>query len=253
MKLLGRREAGGETIIGLVSPEGAGLSHSKGDKHWKLRVRLEAWRRPGEPLDDRTVTLIRYGSKDALWPIWKRLGAYEVVRLTTRLSASGEGQLVEVHGPDGDEDLNRRSAELQVPVTREVAPFGLLTLDRRLDWWEAPVQWLGADMTISLEPGDEELNVVARWARHLWDAAAEWDDRVRSFFVSELLDLCNEWQEGRGPAVTADEFRRRPTVESVTIRADGTFEFWFEDDGLFMGHQIIVCGSIAAGPTRADI
>ena len=45
----------------------------------------------------------------------------------------------------------------------------------------------------------------------------------------------------------------RMELESIEIRADGSFEFWFADGDMFYGHSIHVSGDMENGPDRADM
>lgn len=255
MSIRDRLRAGrGETIVGLVHPQGPGLSHSRGDKHWQLLVRFDAWRRPGDLIDQQQLVLTKRGSKEGLSLIRDSIRPYDVVRVTAVLEEAGGGELLDVLGPDADEELGRRSAELRRPVTAEIEPFGVLTYDRRLDWWETVIQWTGSEVELSLDPGDDgDVYAVARFAQRLWEDQVAWDDRVRSRAATDLLETYNEWQEGHGPTLTASELASRPKLESVVVWLDGSFEFSFDDDGLFLGHTIIVGGTVDDGALDAHI
>jgi hypothetical protein len=42
-------------------------------------------------------------------------------------------------------------------------------------------------------------------------------------------------------------------LTSITVGHGGRFTFWHEDGDLFWGHSITVSGTLAKGPTDADI
>jgi hypothetical protein len=50
-----------------------------------------------------------------------------------------------------------------------------------------------------------------------------------------------------------EEFKARMALESVTVEADGSFQFWYGDGDLFWGHSIQVSGNLAEGPTDASL
>ena len=45
----------------------------------------------------------------------------------------------------------------------------------------------------------------------------------------------------------------RMELESIEIRADGSFEFWFADGDMFYGHSIHVSGGMENGPDDASM
>jgi hypothetical protein len=50
-----------------------------------------------------------------------------------------------------------------------------------------------------------------------------------------------------------EEFKARMTLDAITVRPDGSFEFWHRDGDMFWGHAIHISGSLLNGPTGADI
>ena len=45
----------------------------------------------------------------------------------------------------------------------------------------------------------------------------------------------------------------RMELESIEVRADGSFEFWFADGEMFYGHSIHVSGNLTGGPDAAQM
>ena len=83
-----------------------------------------------------------------------------------------------------------------------------------------------------------------------------WDKRVREYAADELLELANDWsqdmdEDGGAVEVTREQFVERMELESIEIRADGSFEFWFADGDMFYGHSIHVSGDMEHGPDDA--
>ena len=91
-------------------------------------------------------------------------------------------------------------------------------------------------------------------AKALLAKAAEWDRRVREYAAGELLDLANDWAENaEAGEVTKERFMERMEPESIEIRGDGSFEFWFSDGDMFYGHSIRVSGDLENGPDEAQM
>jgi hypothetical protein len=91
-------------------------------------------------------------------------------------------------------------------------------------------------------------------ARSLWAAQREWSRRITDAAIKDFLDLKNEsWLDEGESEPTQEEFAERMAVEAISIRADGSFEFWHDDGDLFWGHSIMVSGNLRDGPTDAGI
>jgi hypothetical protein len=254
-----RREEPEETpaeILGVVHPSGAGGAQSPPGEEWTLRFALKPWRYGGGGVDERELSISKRVSHERLREYMRLIQPYDVVRAQVRFSDELTATLLEVLGVDAsDEELAQRATDLQRPVTVEVDFFGTLTLDPRLTWWETEQIWVGTPVRLSLSP-DEDGNIetVAKRAEALWRSQPQWDQRIRSRAMNELLALKNEnWRDEQEPEVTPAEFDERMKPESVTVYSDGGFEFWFEDGDLFFNHSILVSGNLTEGPTDADI
>ena len=70
-----------------------------------------------------------------------------------------------------------------------------------------------------------------------------------------LLGSANDWAEQmedeEPQEITREQFMERMELESIEVRADGSFQFWFGDGDLFYGHSIWVSGDLKNGPNDA--
>lgn len=243
-------------VLGVVYPPGAGGGRSQRATRWTLRFALKPWRQIGGDIDERALSVSKRVSERRLRKYMRRIQPYDVVRARVRLDDERSGTLLRLVGADAsDEELARRAAELRQPVTIEVDFFGTLTLDRKVDWWETEQVWRGTPIRLSISPEEDgDVETVAKTAEALWSNEADWDQRVRARAIDELLALRNDiWREEHEPQLTAEQFAGRMKPESVSVGPDGAFEFWFDDDGLFLGHSIRVSGSLTEGPVEAQI
>jgi hypothetical protein len=254
-----RRRKSGEdatVVLGVVGPLGAGGAHHAPETEWTLEFALKPWRQVDGEVDERELSVSRKVSEDELKEYMRLIQSYDVVRARVRFDEELSATLIEFLGADdSDEELTRRAAELQQPVTTEVDFFGTLTLDRQLDWWETEQVWDGTPVRLSISPDEDgDLEAVAKTAEALWSSQSDWDQRLRTRAIDDLLELKNEgWREDDEAEVTPQEFAQRMKLESVTAYSEGEFEFWFEDDDLFLGHSIRVSGNLTDGPTDAEI
>ena len=128
-------------------------------------------------------------------------------------------------------------------------------LDRRIGWFEAEVEWNGETIRITFHADDDFLpKGVLETSEALWNDQAEWKRKVEDYAVSELLELKNDtWLDDNEQPLTAQQFKDRMSLQSISIRDDGAFDFWHDDGDLFWGHTIQISGSLKEGLTRADI
>jgi hypothetical protein len=193
---------------------------------------------------------------------FRRLVApYWVIRIRARVmegSAFGgpEALLDDFVGrDDSDQELNDYAKQLQKPVTLADSVLGTFTLDRRVNWFTGCMVWNSKPVTVQLcAETPAKVQAALKTAHSLWEAQAIWDQRVRDYAAQALLQLKNESWLGEDEAeVSADQFKQRMMLESVTVHPEGDFEFWHRDGGLFWGHFIQVTGCLSEGPTGADI
>lgn len=245
-------------ILGVVWPRAASGVHIPPETHWTLQTGFDAWRVVDGPLHT-TALSIRREVSDAELTEWRRLfDAYSVVRIRARLAESAHGGhqaiLEAVVGVDtSDAELNAHAEQLQRPVTMEDPMFGTLTLDRAFESYHTHTEWQGESVSLLL-PEADEVQGALRTAYALWKMQGEWTQRILDYAVSELLSLKNDcWLGDDEEEVTPDEFKERMALVEICASADGGFDFWFGDGELFWGHSITVSGTLAEGPTDANI
>lgn len=248
-------------LLGVVFPNGVTGGRSRGEEFWTLRLAFDAWRIQGDGVDPRPLTIWRKVTDQELAQFRGLIRPYMIIRIRARvLSASSFGgpqALLEtfVSREDSDAELNAHAVQLQKPVHYEDPVFGTFTLDRRIDWFSGSAAWKGGAVALHLSataPG--EVQAALTIAHRLWQTQDGWDQRIRDCAARILLPLKNEsWLGEDDPEVTADQFKQRMQLESVTVHPDGSLEFSHSDGELFYGHSIQVTGSISKGPTDAEI
>jgi hypothetical protein len=154
-----------------------------------------------------------------------------------------------------DDEFDAVAEELKQPVAISTPVFGDLLLDRQIGWFSGSAIWNGEEICVTFAT-DETLTIDRSYqtAEALWANQVEWKRKVEDFAVQQLLPIKNEhWlEEGERP-LTADQFKARMSLDSISFRDGGRFEFWHHDGDLFWGHSIQVSGSIGDGLTDADI
>jgi len=248
-------------LAGVVSPSGVGAGKSQGQELWSLLLTFDAWRVGSEPIRTDSLTLRRRVTDEELHTFQDAIDAETVIRIRARVAVdnifgSPQGQLEEFIQLDStDPELQTHLAELQKPISHKDDRFGTFTFDRRVSWYSAEVKWNGAtvDLNVNVEEPDQ-LDSALKVANALWDDETTWHKRVGDYAVGELLPLKNDsWLGDNETEFSADTFKDKMTLQSISVYADGDFEFWHDDGDLFWGHSIQISGNLSDGLTQADI
>jgi len=246
-------------VSGVVSPSGVSGGKVGREELWTLRFVLRPWRVSGREIHGDALTVIRRVSNAELHRLREVIKPYAVVRIrvrvSSRLSTEPEGLFEEFLGfCDVDTELFSASQELQKPVTHQDNAFGILTLDRRVNWWSCKTKWNDGSITLNVACGRAGSLIEGLSTAHdLWKDQDRWEKRVKDYAALRLLALRNDaWSDEDEQPLDVDQFKDRMTLESITVYPDGDLQFWYNDGDLFWGHAIHVSGSLAAGPTDAD-
>ena len=214
----------------------------------------------GRPDRSNELVVRKPTSKAELNALMGQINAYQVVRVRARLLQGTQGERSEallVALPSDecrDAELVECAREMQKPVVRREEFFGEFTLNRRIGTFETKTFWGPMEVRLTLSIDDGKLETVARLAQSLWESQEGWDRRVRECARDELLKLKNDsWLSDGENAVSAPEFVRRMTLESIDVDLSGTVDFWFGDDDMFWGHMIRVSGTLSDGPKWAGL
>ncbi len=248
-------------LTGVVSPSGVSASKSRGQELWSLILSFDAWRIGDGTIRNEYLTIRKRVAEEQLRQFQSEIDAETVVKIFARVAENNVFGIVQaqIEGFSGlvpdDAELNTRLAELQKPKTFNDTHFGTFTFDRRVEWYLASVKWLGEtiDLTLNGEEPDE-IESCLKVARELWANESSWQTRMQNYAVEELLPLKNDsWLDDNELDLTPDTFKRKMTLQSISIYPDGDFEFWHDDGDMFFGHSIQLCGNLTDGLTSADI
>jgi len=247
-------------ILGLVDASGAG-GCGWGDDDWELGIGFESWKHIGGKLQQQGLHLRKSVTETELEGLMRQISPYDILHVQARVAEQNvfgrpEALLVHIVRKDiFDADLKKRAAQLQEPVTFKDEQLGVFTLDRKLGWYEAAVCWDSTNIRLSLSvESDDDLAPCLAIVHSLWEVQSVWSARILDYACKELLGLKNgDWLGEDETRLNAEEFKNRMNLDSITAHPDGSFEFWYDDDGLFWGHSIRVSGSLSEGPTSAGI
>lgn len=248
-------------IVGIVDDDVVGNQHS-GQVDWTMSFRFVAWRIEKEPLRHTALKILRRMNDRGVRRFQSKIASETIIRIRARIDQSDGLEVTDAYLEkiialvDDDSELNARLAELQRPITLDDPDFGTFLFNRKFGLFTAAVTWMSQPIELELEPKDKDRNNVEACleiARQLWAGMSIWQSRIQDFAVQELLPLKNDgWlEEDEGPC-TADEFKNKMELHSITIYCDGHFSFWHSDGDMFWGHSIQIRANLIDGPYDAD-
>lgn len=151
--------------------------------------------------------------------------------------------------------------EYNKPVVMEDNVLGTLELNRELHFFEGEILWGGEEVSLMLEVDPESRSTWTRALNAAKKLVADQEARDRSmreFAAAKLTGLANDWLEndeenGDAGPITEETFARRMTLSELSVTSGGRFTAYYDDDDMFWGHAIEVCGSLKKGPVSATI
>ena len=151
--------------------------------------------------------------------------------------------------------------EYNKPVVIEDEILGTLTLNREFDMFETCLFWNGEEVSLMLEVDSEDKSswdCVRDTAKKMVTGQKSWDKSMKEFAAGKLAGLSNDWQadedeNGDAQPITEESFAKRISLSELSISSEGGFTAYYDDDDLFWGHAVEVCGSLEEGPTSANI
>ena len=238
------------TILAVTGANGFGGGRAGKEKLWRASIGLTAWMEEDSPDIHRGEFVLSTIADDQLLEhLQRRVPRDFIIKFKGRVSEDGKGLLLlDLPEPAFDPDLKAILEEQKKPVTFWEEGLGTFTLNRQVDWFETEVDWLGGQISLVFDAGEDRAEVLQR-AKTLLAGAADWDQRIRAYAADDLLASANDWAEDE--EITREQFIQRMELESIEIRADGSFEFWFADGDMFYGHSIHVSGDMENGPDDA--
>ena len=248
------------TILAVTGANGFGGGKAGDDKLWTASIELTAWMEEnGGEVHHQSARLVTLADDTLLEYLRTRVPKDFILKIKVRQARAGSRfQLIGLPEPGFDPDLKTILDEQKKPVSHYIEALGTFTLNRTVNWFEANVDWLGAEIALNFDQ-EEDMAGCAQTAKALMADQAGWDGRIRTYAAQQLLELANDWaqdgaQEDEEPqAVTQEQFVERMDLESIQVSEDGGFTFWFNDGDLFWGHAIRVSGDLTNGPTEAQM
>lgn len=247
------------TLLAVTGANGFGGGKVGKEKLWRASIGLTAWMEEDSPDIHRGEFVLSTIADDRLLGVLQRRAPQDfIIKFKGRVSEDGKRLLLlDLPEPGFDPDLKAILEEQKKPVTFWEEGLGTFTLNRQVDWFETELDWLGTEISLTIDM-EEDREEALQNAKTLLASAADWDKRVRAYAADELVSLANDWsqdmdEDGETPTITREQFMERMELESIEIGGDGSFTFWFGDGDLFYGHSIRVSGDLEHGPDEASM
>ena len=125
--------------------------------------------------------------------------------------------------------------------------------------FEGGISWRGEDIDTSLEvdsSSEDTWTAAVAAMKQMMTDQDRWDRDMRAFAARQLTELACDWRESADeevPEITEESFARRIELRSIAMDADGSFSAYFDDDDMFIGHCVVVYGTLVDGVTSAEM
>ena len=240
------------SILAVTGANGFSGGKAGEDTSWTASIGLTVWMEEDSPDIHKGEFLLYTIGDDQLLEILRRRAPRDfIIKFKGRVSEDGQRLLLlDLPEPGFDPDLKAILEEQIKPVTFWEDGLGTFALNRQVDWFETELDWLGTAISLVFDREEDRADCVKN-AKALLAGSESWDKRIREYAADELLEQANDWAENAEEEVTEEQFRERMELESIEIRGDGSFEFWFSDGD--MGHSIRVSGDLESGPDEAQM
>ena len=245
-------------LVGITAPGGVASKPVEGTDLFHVVIGLTVWLDEYEQeLHQEPALLETMVDETLLEYLRQRTPSNFIITVVARPAGDNQHFLItDLPKPGFDPRLKAILEEQKKPVTMDVEDLGTFTLNRHLGWYDAAVEWLGEEIALNLDQNADTLDAAQDTARTLMANQADWDQRVRAFAAEQLLEQVNNLladQEEAAQPYTAQSLAAQFQIDSLLAGPNGTFEFWFSDDDLFLAHPVHVTGTLEQGPTLAEM
>ena len=246
-----------EEMTVLVVTGASGFSSGKGehDTLWTAAMGLTAWMEDDSPdIQQGEFRLVAKGDETLMDFLRQRVPRDFILKCKARLSLDGKSlMLTNLPEPGFDPDLKAILDEQKKPVDVEVEGLGKFTLNRSVGVLQAEIEFMGQSAQLCFDK-DEDRAACARTARAVLDGLTALDEKARALAADRLLELANEWAaDADEEEVSREEFLSRMTLETIDVVENGSYDLWYNDGELFLGHVIHVSGNLNDGVTDAQM
>lgn len=247
-------------ISAVTGASGIGAGRGGGDKLWNASIPLIAWKNMLSSETRIEEIRLEWQVNDEEWEQTRDiLAKNNIVRLLVR-RADHSMMLVKVlENSYKDYELETILQDSLKPVFYMDDLLGKFELDKSVKTFEKQVSWAGEEghLYFDWNEDESEMKAALETAYALFSNQKEWNMKIRRYAAEELTELANDWlqdnEEAEVEEITEEMFMKLMELDSISVYADGDFNFFFYDGEMFWGHSIIVSGNINGEFTSAEI
>lgn len=241
-------------LLAVTGPSGVSYEQDEASGLWHVCYGLTAWTdKYADEIEMGNARLEALLDDSLLEFLLGRIPRNFVISVNARPNEDGTRFLMtELPSPTFDPDLKAIADAQKQPITIEVDGLGTFTLNRNLGWYESLMNWAGKEITLTFDQDPDGLAGSQDTARALMAEPEQWDSRMCCFAADTLLEKTLTFLE-EGETFAREDFLAKLECDSILASPDGAFEAWFGGEDVFMLHPVHVTGTLADGPTFAEI
>ena len=242
-------------ILAVTGANSFGGEREPEAEYWTATLPITAWREDDGPIHQEETCLVALADDQVLAYLRRVAPRDSIIQARVRQSLVDDRfLLVGMPTPMMDRELKAILDEQVKPVSTWVPDLGTFVLNRSVNWFQADVEWQGQSVQLVYDQGsEEEMKAAQETAKALMDGQAEWDQTIRAYAAGELPAQCAGLQEDEMDDLPAEELIRRLEPESIQVRPDGSFEFWFHDADYVWTRAVRVAGDLQNGPAAVSL
>ena len=242
-------------ILAVTGANSFGGEREPEAEYWTATLPITAWREDDGPIHQEKTCLVALADDKVLAYLRRVAPRDSIIQARVRQSLVDDRfLLVGMPTPMMDRELKAILDEQVKPVSTWVPDLGTFVLNRSVNWFQADVEWQGQSVQLVYDQGsEEEMKAAQETAKALMDGQAEWDQTIRAYAAGELPAQCADLQEDEMDDLPAEELIRRLEPESIQVRPDGSFEFWFHDADYVWTRAVRVAGDLQNGPAAISL
>ena len=120
-----------------------------------------------------------------------------------------------------------------------------LTLNKKTGEFFGESESLGGfSIMIDSCGGKEQLDKNVNYVNLVIALGDSWLNVAKDYIFKNEFDNASEWCEDE---LTEEQFKNRISLADISVYDDGTYWVFFDDDGIFLEHSIVIRGEIGKG------